>query len=392
MSNAFKYTPENGAVTLSVIYSEGNENTIGNFVHIIVENDGITISKKDREHIFNRFYRTSTAKNELTTGTGIGLALVKELVELHGGEITVEIGKNNLGNLFNVSLPAREYNNHQQENRNKEVDVNEQLNTNIKINGVTNKRNVLVVEDNDDMRSFIVAQLDDLYNVHEANSGKEALNLLDSYTIDVVISDVMMPHMNGVELLKKIKNTYQSLPVILLTAKADAETRILALKSHADDFLAKPFNSEELTLKVANLVGEGSSALSSNHRVADLLIEDNNGQALIVDFQALLNKNDFLTKAQECVLNHLQDHDFDVKALADQLFMSRSTLQRKIENQTQFTAAQFIRHIRLQKAHQYIQQKVHRTLAETAYAVGFKHPGYFSKLYRNYVQQIEQDK
>jgi len=376
LSNAFKYTPDNGEVFFIVNYENSNDNISGKFINIIVENNGMSINDLDREHIFNRFYRTSSVKNDLATGTGIGLALVKELVELHGGEITVDKGRNNQGNLFTVFLPTRQYHFPNQEILIKEDVGTEHLN-NKRHNGVNNKHNVLIVEDNDDMRSFIVAQLDEVFNIYGANSGKEALHILNKDKVDVVISDVMMPHMNGVELLKEIKQTYPLIPVILLTAKANHDTRILALKNHADDFLAKPFNTEELTLKVANLAGNGVNGFSNNHQ-----------QIAISDFDKQLNNSEFLNKARNCILSHMQDHNFDVKALADNLFMSRSTLQRKIENQINLTAAQFIRHIRLERAHQYIENKEHRTLAETAYAVGFKHPGYFSKLYRNYCQQL----
>jgi len=376
LSNAFKYTPENGEVSFVVSYEKGNEHISGKFVNIVVENEGVSINDLDREHIFNRFYRTSSVKTDLTTGTGIGLALVKELVELHGGEITVDKGKKNQGNLFTVFLPTRQYH-----VPNQEILIKEDVGTghlnNKPHNGINNKHNVLIVEDNDDMRSFIVAQLDEVFNVNEANSGKEALKFLNNNKVDVVISDVMMPQMNGVELLKEIKTNHPQIPVILLTAKANHDTRILALKNHADDFLAKPFNTEELTLKVINLAGNDLNVSSNNHE-----------QIEISDLDRALNNSEFLNKARNCVLSHIQDYSFDVKALADGLFMSRSTLQRKIENQTSLTAAQFIRHIRLEQAHQYIERKEHRTLAETAYAVGFKHPGYFSKLYRNYCQQL----
>lgn len=164
---------------------------------------------------------------------------------------------------------------------------------------------------------------------------------------------------------------------------------LLANQYLQENLLAKEKHSKQLEIGIKDATRDLTDEINL------LRNNDNknvNEQRLTVDFDELVSENAFLSKARNCVLDHLQDSDFDVKALATYLYMSRSTLQRKIESQSHYTAAQFIRYIRLKKAHSYIQKNVHRTLAETAFAVGFKHPGYFSKLYREYCQQLQRNK
>jgi DNA-binding response OmpR family regulator len=239
---------------------------------------------------------------------------------------------------------------------------------------------LLVVEDNKDMRDFIVSQFDQAYRVLEAAQGKQALELLAANRVDLVISDVMMPEMDGISLLEAIRNdeTLNTMPVILLTARASDEDRLLALRAKADDFLAKPFNAEELGLKVSNLLERRSAITAESRAVA------------ASEVPAPLDSVDaaFLEKAREITLQRLGEMDFDVDGLAEGLHMSRSTLRRHMEKAANMTPAQFIRQLRLELAHSYITGQCHRTLAETAFAVGFNHPGYFSKLYKKYTAEL----
>lgn len=381
LSNAFKYTPSGGVVTFSIKSVAEEIKDTGNFLTIIVEDSGIGISKNEQSHIFDRFYRAKSTSDNYIEGSGIGLALVNELVELHGGEINFASKTIGTGSAFSVILPlGKEHFSSQ------ELIIKTKLQQKhvIKNTNATRKNKfiVLVVEDNPDMRAFIVQQLDEQFIIIEAEHGAHALDILCKQTVDLVLSDVMMPKMDGITLLETIRNDerYCNLPVILLTAKAADEDKLLALKAKADDFLPKPFNPTELTLKVGNLL-ERYTQKNQEPVTSDK-------QAQITKNKINCFENEFLKKVKTCVDTNISSVDFDVNKLAAALFMSRSTLQRKIEQESGLTAAQFVRNIRLAKAHQFIQSKTHRTLSETAYAVGFNHAGYFSKLYKRYCETL----
>ena len=390
LSNAFKYTPEGGEVVFSVAGhsvadNKDEEKSTGTFIDITVEDNGPGISDSEQMKVFDRFFRTSHSDESAVEGSGIGLSLVKDLVTLHGGGVSVQAkndAQGQTGSCFTVNLPLGKAHLHEDE-----IQIHHSIMTTQDTVALSSKKQtdhdydktLLVVEDNTDMRNFVVSLLDQDYRIIEAVQGKQALQKLSEHSIDLLISDIMMPVMDGIRLLENIRNseTWHELPVILLTARAADEDRIQALRARADEYLAKPFNAEELKLKVANLLRRTSTQSPAvSHSESERL------PAKVLSVEAYSSK--FLNSARECVLLHLSSSDFDVTALADALHMSRSTLQRRMETEAGVTAALFIREVRLQQAHELLENRTYRTLAETAYAVGFSHPGYFSKLYKNY--------
>lgn len=394
LSNALKYTPEDGEVILSVEANKREEKSTGSFIDIKVEDTGPGINENEQVQVFDRFFRASHTDESAIEGSGIGLSLVKDLVALHGGDVSVRArtdAQGKTGSCFTVNLPLGKAHLHEDEIQVQHSIINTENPVSLNSNNQHGRdqlnkahdKTLLVVEDNSDMRTFVVSLLDQDYQIIEAVHGKQALETLAEHHVDLVISDIMMPEMDGIRLLESIRSEekWQWIPVVLLTAKAADEDRIQALRARADEYLAKPFNEEELRLKVANLLRRISTqAPAVNHS------EEVQPKVLTTEEQA----SNFLKKARDRVLSNLAGSDFDVQALADAMHMSRSTLQRRIESEAAVTAAQFIRHIRLVQAHQFIVNKSHRTMAETAYAVGFSHPGYFSKLYKKYTAQLAQ--
>jgi len=389
LSNAFKYTPESGEVVFSVTENKDQEKSTGSFIDIKIEDNGPGISDTEQMQVFDRFFRASHTDESAIEGSGIGLSLVKDLVNLHGGGVSVQARtgtQGKTGSCFTVNLPLGKAHLHEDEIWVQHSIITTQspaaLSSN-KQQGNDYDKTLLVVEDNEDMRTFVVSLLDQDYHIIEAVHGKQALQKMAEHPVDLVVSDIMMPEMDGIRLLENIRNNekWQELPVILLTSRAADEDRIQALRARADEYLAKPFNAEELKLKVANLLRRTSIQPS-----ADCHSDSERLPPKLATPEGYTSK--FLNMARECVLLHLSDSDFDVQALADALHMSRSTLQRRIENEAAVTAALFIRQVRLQQAHELLENKTYRTLAETAYAVGFSHPGYFSRLYKNYAAAL----
>lgn len=391
LSNAFKYTPQGGEVIFSVASTKNEEKSTGSFVDIKVEDSGPGISESEQVQVFDRFFRSTQTDESAIEGSGIGLSLVKDLVNLHGGDVSVHPRSDTqgvTGSCFTVNLPLGKAHLHEDEIQVQHSIITTESPVLLSNNNQSvddHAKTLLVVEDNSDMRTFAVSLLDQDYRIIEAVHGKQALERLAEHHVDLVISDIMMPEMDGIRLLENIRNNekWQALPVILLTARASDEDRIQALRARADEYLAKPFNAEELKLKVANLLRRTSIQAPSDK-------ESNFLPPKPPAAEGYTSK--FLNKARESVLSHISNSDFDVLSLADALHMSRSTLQRRIVNEASVTAAQFIRQIRLEQAHQFMVNKSYRTVAETAYAVGFSHPGYFSKMYKKYTDQLDQRK
>ena len=383
LSNAFKYTPQNGEIVLNVNSPSVHETDTGSFVEIQIADTGPGISDEAKDKIFDRFYRSEQADNATLEGTGIGLSLVQELTALHGGDVSVR-NREAGGAVFVVNIPLGI--DHLADN---EILPSTSILPAYKDDvGVTNeienssgvKPSILLVEDNADMRSFVAAQFTDTYHVLVAENGQQALEVLAREPVSLILSDVMMPIMDGISLLEKTRDDvrWQHLPFVLLTAKAAEEDRLLALRAQADDYIAKPFNSEELVIRVENLLRRVSAPASN-------VIKSTQWPTSRAE---VIVENPILASARNIILEHISDRSFGVDTLASALHMSRSTLQRRIEQDAEMTVAAFMRQIRLEQAHQYIVNKSHRTMAETAYAVGFNHPGYFSRLYKKYSSQL----
>jgi signal transduction histidine kinase/ligand-binding sensor domain-containing protein/DNA-binding response OmpR family regulator len=400
ISNAFKFTGEGGEVLVSLRATTGSEaisssdgqiasvatlprNDKAGFVAITVTDTGIGISPDHLPHIFDRFYQVTHKKTTGEEGTGIGLALTKELVELHHGTISVEseVGK---GTTFAISLPigkeaysAEEIAEHVEESQaeNEATPELEFAESDKRPATIPDEhsQHILVIEDNADVRAYISQYLVVQYKVSEAKDGTEGIYMARTQIPDLIISDVMMPRADGFEVCKTLKLDEKTshIPIILLTAKAGMENKIEGLETGADDYLVKPFDSQELLARVKNLI-ELRRKLRERYGV----------QILKPGEVAVRSLDDqFLRKVTSAVEEHMSEEEFSVEQLAAEVAMSRSQLHRKLVALTGQTPTDLIRYLRLHRAKDLLMRNA-GTVAEVAFQVGFSDPGYLTKCYK----------
>lgn len=368
--NAIKFTPNHGKVQIRARI-ENNQ------LILSVIDSGIGIPKHQVNRIFEKFYQTNNIQKDF--GTGIGLSLVKELVTLMKGTIVVKskVGK---GSVFQVRLPLELSESHINKVEISTLDKLPTLSYPLQAadNGThkdqNNKATLLIVEDNRDLRMFIVDFLASEFNLIEAQNGKVGLSKATSEIPDLIISDVMMPEMDGIQMLSKIKMDIRTshIPVILLTAKTVEESKLIGLQAGADDYLIKPFNRSELLLKIRNKVS--SITKIREHIKLELLKESPKIKVKSADEQ-------FLIKVKEIIHQRLADEQLSVESLADEMGLSRVQLYRKITALTGFSCNELIRVFRLQKAAQLLDQNW-GPITQVAYEVGFSNLSYFSKAFK----------
>ncbi|MBE0538311.1 MAG: response regulator [Ignavibacterium sp.] len=379
ISNAVKYTPTGNEIEVKV----SSQNDI---VEIKVINTGVTISQADLVHLFDRYYKVHKAESGMFEGTGIGLALVKELVEMHKG--TIAVSSEYDVTEFNVKVPSGkdhfkedeinsipEYDELQEENN--LFYLNEESTENINpqlLTPETEKDIILVVEDHSDLRKYIKNTLSTEYQIFESANGKNGFDQAAEIIPDLIISDVMMPEIDGYTLCKKIKTNVKTnhIPVILLTAKASTEDKLEGLELGADDYLIKPFNPDELKLRVRNLIKtreELRKKFTSEmvFKPTDVVVPSSQVQ--------------FMEKLKDIIESNLEDESFGVDKLSDEMGMSRSQLHRKLKAITNQSTTEFIRNFRLQRAAQLILQDA-GSMSEIAYKVGFNSQAYFNKSFQ----------
>ncbi|MBX2929148.1 MAG: response regulator [Saprospiraceae bacterium] len=370
LSNAIKFTPEGGAVTVSVRQADA-----GNKLQIDVADNGAGIPETQLPHVFDRFYQGAGAFRTHEPGTGIGLALTKELVELHQGSISVS-SREGQGAQFTVLLPfshegtaAEPADEIAARPTPVEVELLE-IAAAFKESDSPFETTLLLVEDNPDMRSFIREILSAHFQVIEATDGREGVEKALEYIPDLIVSDVMMPEMDGLGLCEALKNDERTshIPIILLTAKADIESRIAGLERGADDYLSKPFNREELLARTRNLL---NLRRRLRERYASLQPTE---PAQDKDTQV---EDAFLQKIRSIVEEHLSDSAFEIDQLARVVGMSRSQLFRKIKALTGQSPSLHIRAIRLHRGKELL-ETTEMNVTEVAYEVGFSTPAYFS--------------
>jgi signal transduction histidine kinase/DNA-binding response OmpR family regulator len=374
LANAFKYTPEKGSVSFNVECDESR-------LRLEVEDSGPGISKKDLLKRFDRFYQVEGSEDK---GSGIGLALVKELVDLYGGQISVssEPGK---GTRFKVSLPAGK--NAFSEN---DIVYGEWKDNEIRINNIIEEEGnnfsftpavseddlplVLIVEDNDDLRQFIYETIENDYKPIEAANGKEGYEKAVAEIPDLVISDVMMPVMDGFKMTEKLKKNILTshIPVILLTAKAGQQHKVEGLETGADDYLTKPFDSKELVTRIHNLI-----------RQRKLLRQKFAGEIKLKPSEIAVTSADekFLNNVMQAIEKNMSEEDFGVEELAREVAMSRSQLHRKLIALTNQAPSEVLRNTRLLRAKELLQKKFAKP-SEVAFKVGFNSHTYFSKCFK----------
>ena len=374
LSNAFKFTPEGGRVTVMIEHVAGTPDML----EIKIADTGIGISDVDKEHIFERFYQADHKGVEETTGNGIGLSLVRDFVTLHEGEVKVfdNIGT---GSVFVIQFPVKHVETQVQLPPETGISIGEEEDKEIKEETKEEAERkdfplLLIVDDNEDFRIFMRYSLELQYRVRLAVNGKEAWEMMQEELPDLVISDVMMPQMDGNELCRLIKQDKRTahIPVILLTARQNTEAKLEGLQTGADDYVTKPFNMTILVLRIRKLI-----ELSRYHRVTQGMIDPAPSEIVITSLDEKL-----IEKAIKYVEDNMSRTELSVEELSRELGMSRVHLYKKLLQITGKTPIEFIRVIRLKRAAQLLREsQLH--VSEVAFEVGFNNPKYFSRYFKD---------
>lgn len=379
LSNAAKYNKEDGFIQVSLSYDETDKD----FILLKIKDNGKGISKEKQKNLFKRFYEGDYRKFN-TIGTGIGLSLTKDLVELHGGTISVESEVDH-GTEFMVRIPIeRSYYDEEQIDdeaislmQNPVNYEDTQEDADVETQEVTIKANtILLVEDNGELLHLMTKLLSREYNVFTAQNGKEGIAVLEKEDVDLIVSDVMMPEMDGIEFCKYVKGHLEMshIPMILLTAKNKEEDRAEAYEIGADAFISKPFNLTVLHARIRNLL-----------KYKERMARDFKNQIVfeVKDLNYTSLDEDFIQRAIHCVNNHLEDPNFDQAQFADEMRTSKSTLYKKLKSLAGLNTSSFIRNVRLKAACRIMEEKgTNVRVSELAYAVGFNDPKYFSSCFK----------
>jgi signal transduction histidine kinase/ligand-binding sensor domain-containing protein/DNA-binding response OmpR family regulator len=378
LSNSFKYTQNGGEVQVIMTYNQPSTNEGDGTVAVEVKDTGIGIPADQHEKIFERFFQTDVPESMVNQGTGIGLAITKEFVKLHNGVITVK-SEPEKGTCFTVLLPAKKFYDPSARPVGNTLPAEEAepiIFEESQKNG--KKKTVLIVEDNEDLRFYLKDNLKRQYQVEEATNGKEGWEKAKLLNPDLIVSDIMMPLMDGIELAKKIKNETLTahIPIILLSAMGSEEKQLEGLNVGVNDYITKPFTFEILASKIRNLVAQ-QKFLQKKFQAQ---IEVNPSEVTVTPVD-----EKFLKQALEIVEKHMDEPEFSVEDFSREMFMNRVTLYRKILSITGKTPLEFIRSIRLKRAVQLL-EKSGMSIAEIAYEVGFNNPKNFSKFFKEEFQ------
>lgn len=377
LSNAFKYTPDNGSIAVS--YS-----CDGNMLTFKVADTGEGISERDLGNIFDRFYQVDRIHPK---GSGIGLSLAKAFVELHGGTISVESALNK-GSVFTVTLPVTHVADSTAD-ASKRIDkqvVTAELDviaTNITVDA--DKPILLIIDDNEDIRKLVGELLNDQYNIITAPNGKDGVMMAARYVPDLIICDVMMPVMDGLECCRRIKGEISTshIPVLMLTACSMDEQRVQGYDSGADGYLSKPFNSAVLKAKCSSLI-------ANRKRIKELWQSSASPLTIKCDESATARKplapgdidNDFYNRFLEIFKAEMGNSDLNVDKIASMMGLERSQFYRKIKALTNYAPVELMRRLRLQHGRTLL-TTTDKTISEIAYETGFSTPAYFTKCYRD---------
>jgi len=377
ISNAVKFTPSGGTIILDMIETETT-------VEITVADTGIGIQENRLSHIFERFGSTTNDNLDYREGLGIGLTMTKEYTKLHHGSISVE-SQPGKGTTFKLTFPKG--NTFYETGELIQTETNKKTALTVKTKKIQDESKpiylaksevkpqpsgftILLVEDNHAMTVFISSVLSDAnYRVITANNGQEALKLLPKVNPDLIISDIMMPVMDGFTFLKKVKeiDAYRAIPTIFLSAISDMKGKLESLNIGVNDYLVKPFNTTELLYRIDNLLEFSLQRKEAMIELSDL--PEGHESDLIIP------------KLTKIIEQRIEDNNLTVEQLAPEVSMSRSTLYREIKKRTGFSAGAFLKEIRLQKARQKLESDSDMTLTEIVRSVGFQNSSYFNRIY-----------
>ena len=405
LSNSAKYTTgENGLVELNVRTNDRYDR-----IFIEIRDNGCGIPESRKKHLFELFYDGEYRRFN-TMGTGLGLSLTRELVYLNNGTISYE-SEEGKGTTFYITLPINKesFDLTQIDEKNK-VDINkpmsavldlgeeesllgndfvltDKISKNIATDTMKPKEiadssdedayTILVVEDNVELLMLMKQLLSRKYKVETARHGREAVELIEKTELDLIISDVMMPVMDGYELVKYVKNSvgYRHLPIIMLTAKTQETDKMDALTVGADEYMTKPFKMKELLLRIDNMI-------ANRQRITREFKQQSIEEVKVKNVTMPSPDNEFLEKAMTCVHNHLDDSDYDRDSFASDMGMSASSLYNKLRAVTGMNATSFIRDIRMKEACRLAKSTPGIRVSDLAYSVGYKDPKYFSTIFK----------
>ena len=405
LSNSAKYTTgENGLVELNVRTNDRYDR-----IFIEIRDNGCGIPESRKKHLFELFYDGEYRRFN-TMGTGLGLSLTRELVYLNNGTISYE-SEEGKGTTFYITLPINKesFDLTQIDEKNK-VDINkpmsavldlgeeeslldndfvltDKISKNVATDTMKPKEiadsseedayTILVVEDNVELLMLMKQLLSRKYKVETARHGREAVELIEKTELDLIISDVMMPVMDGYELVKYVKNSvgYRHLPIIMLTAKTQETDKMDALTVGADEYMTKPFKMKELLLRIDNMI-------ANRQRITREFKQQSIEEVKVKNVTMPSPDNEFLEKAMTCVHNHLDDSDYDRDSFASDMGMSASSLYNKLRAVTGMNATSFIRDIRMKEACRLAKSTPGIRVSDLAYSVGYKDPKYFSTIFK----------
>ncbi|HQE33268.1 MAG TPA: two-component regulator propeller domain-containing protein, partial [Flavobacterium alvei] len=386
LSNALKFSPNDSVITVELALEKDN------FLKIYVVDQGTGVDENKLEDIFKLYYETNTGKNK-NVGTGIGLALCKEYVQLHQGSIyavnntdggltvaiTIDLNNELLQSHSNTIASVAQKNQ-------KQPLVIAQNNENVAVENDTNLPLVLIVEDNNELRKFLKSQLQCFYRIIEAENGKVALEIATKKLPDLILSDIMMPEMDGIELLDALKNSEETshIPVVLLTAKSSVESKIEGLNYGADYYITKPFDTDFLLASIENLIKQRKKFFENlQANVKTMALEPSEIIITTKDEQ-------FLKDSIAIVENNLTNPKFNIDVISNSLSISRVTFNRKFKSLTNMTPVEFVREMRIKRAKQFLDAG-ETDIAGIAYKVGFNDAGYFSTCFKEYYKIAPSD-
>lgn len=369
LSNAFKYTFDGGEINVELTEEEKQ-------IVIKVRDNGIGLDEDKPERLFDRFYQGSNSRDLHLDGTGIGLNLSKAIVNMHGGEIGAMNREDGIrGTVLTITL--KKGNSHLKPEEIETKDEMGDLKSSAKKQASKNFR-ILIADDDAEIAGYIRNELGNWYRFDAAPNGKEALKALLTGNYDLVISDVLMPEMDGITLLKKIKGNpnISDIPVIMLTSKTEVSDRLEGLKRGADAYLSKPFNMDELHILIDNLI-------DNVRRLRGKFSGAQNQEEKVVKVEVKSNNDNLMDRIMKCINENLSDPDFNVEKLTEQVGISRAQLHRKMKEITGISTGDFIRNLRLEQAARLIaENKINVT--QVAYAVGFNNQTHFSTVFKKH--------
>jgi DNA-binding response OmpR family regulator/nitrogen-specific signal transduction histidine kinase len=373
LSNAFKFTPNHGAIDVNIQYNEEKDLPI----RIEVTDTGIGIDKNKIENIFKPFYQADNQGSIANMGTGIGLSITYEFVRLHNGNIHVESVPDK-GTSFIIELPMSEKRAPviKEDLPEEELIISAEEMKIPTLDLISKKnRTILIVDDNDDFRFYLVENLRRLYNVIEANNGEIAYEKANRFLPDIIVSDIKMPVMDGIDFCRKVKTEVNTshIPVVLLTANNMDDDKITGFEAGADEYISKPFNVGVLIARLRNLLIKKDEQRTKLNSQSGIQISE-------INLPTLDEK--LIEKVNKYTLENISDTEFGIEELSKAIGMSTVYLNKKISALTGKTSSEYVRSIRLRRAAQLL-EKSDLSISEVAYEVGYNSPKYFSKYFKD---------